>query len=288
MMMIHSYACHSSNALNTIEKCIAVVRNWMASNRLFINDSKTEFMIIGSRKQLAKISVDRVTVGDAIIKPVTYVRNRGVWFDQHVKMSDHIGKICSKAFCSLYNLRQIRKCLTDEACKTLVHALVTCHLDYCNALMLYVSQYQEQRLQRVLNAAARLICCLPKYYHISPVLYDLQWLPIKYRVIFKITLPVLKVLHGLAPSYLEDMILLCYFYQENESSQRKEPLMVTVLPDRPWQKMSTDLFELTGGKKIVVMDNYPRFIEILTLVKTRSQTVIQKLKSVFASKPCNG
>ena len=69
MMMIHSYMCHSSNALNTIEECIAVVRNWMASNRLFINGSKTEFMIIGSRKQLAKISVDSVTVGDAIIKP---------------------------------------------------------------------------------------------------------------------------------------------------------------------------------------------------------------------------
>ena len=98
MMMIHSYMCHSSNALNTIKKCIAVVRNWMTSNRHFINDSKTEFMIIGSRKQLAKISVDSVAVGDVIIKPVTYVRNLGVWFDQHVKMSDHIGKICSKAF----------------------------------------------------------------------------------------------------------------------------------------------------------------------------------------------
>ena len=75
---------------------------------------------------------------------------------------------------------------------------------------------------------------------------------------------------------------LCHFYQENQSSQRKEPLMATVLPDRPWQKMPTDLFELTGQKYLVVMGNYSRFIEILTLVKTTSQTVIQKLKSVFA------
>ena len=66
---------------------------------------------------------------------------------QHMEMSDHNGKICSKAFYSLYNLRQIRKCLTVEACKTLVHALVTCHLDYCNALLHDVSQYQQQRLQ---------------------------------------------------------------------------------------------------------------------------------------------
>ena len=58
--------------------------------------------------------------------------------------------------------------------------------------------------------------------------------------------------------------------------------MATVLPDRPWQKVSTDLFELTGRKYLVVMDYYSRFIEILTLFETASQTVIQKLKSVFA------
>ena len=67
------------------------------------------------------------------------------------------------------------------------------------ALLHDVSQYQQQRLQRVLNAAAWLISRLPKYYHISPVLKDLHWLSIKYRVIFKITLLVFKVLHGLAP-----------------------------------------------------------------------------------------
>ena len=78
---------------------------------------KTEFTIIGSRKQLAEISVDSVTVGDAMIKPGTSLRNLGAWFDQHMTMSVNIGKMCSKAFYSLYNLRQIRKCLTDEACE---------------------------------------------------------------------------------------------------------------------------------------------------------------------------
>ena len=66
-----------------------------------------------------------------------------------------------------------------------------------------------------------------------------------------------------------------------EPSQRKEPLMTTDLPDRSWQ-VSTDLFELAGQKYLVVMDHYLRFIEILSLVETTSQVVIQKLKSVVA------
>ena len=91
----------------------------MVSSWLFINNSKTKFMIIASCKQLAKIIVHSVTVSDAMIKPLTSPPNLGAWFNQHATMSDHIGKICSKAFYSLYNLQQIRKCLTDEACKTL-------------------------------------------------------------------------------------------------------------------------------------------------------------------------
>ena len=62
----------------------------------------------------------------------------------------------------------------------------------------------------------------------------------------------------------------------------KEPLMTTDLPDRLWQKVSTDLLELAGQKYQVVMDYYLRFIEILSLVETTSQVVTEKLKSVFA------
>ena len=58
-------------------------------------------MIIGCRQQLAKIRVDSISVGDAMIKPVTSLRNLGVWFDQQMTKSDRIGKVCSKAFYSL-------------------------------------------------------------------------------------------------------------------------------------------------------------------------------------------
>ena len=69
---------------------------------------------------------------------------------------------------------------------------------------------------------------------------------------------------------------------EKRTITKKEPPMTTDLPDKSWQRVSTDLFELAGQKYLVVMDYYSRFIEILCLVETISQVVIQKLKSVFS------
>ena len=59
-----------------------------------MNDSKTEFMIIGTRKQLTKVNIDGLTVGESSIVPVTSVRNLGSWFDQNLSMIPHINKIC--------------------------------------------------------------------------------------------------------------------------------------------------------------------------------------------------
>ena len=74
----------------------------------------------------------------------------------------------------------------------------------------------------------------------------------------------------------------CQFCQQHQPSQRKNPLITSVPPHRPWQKVSTDFFELAGQTYIFVMNYYSRFTKILSLVEIPSQAVIQKLKSVFA------
>ena len=62
----------------------------MIKDKLRLNDNKTEFMIIGTRKQLAKVNVDGLSVGESIIATVTSVRNLGSWFDQNLSMIPHI------------------------------------------------------------------------------------------------------------------------------------------------------------------------------------------------------
>ena len=58
-----------------------------------MNDSKTKFMIIGIKKQLPKVNMDGLTVGESSIVPITSVRNLGSWFDQNLSMIPHINKI---------------------------------------------------------------------------------------------------------------------------------------------------------------------------------------------------
>ena len=68
-----------------IEECIAEDRIWMISPLLLINDTKTEFFIIGSYQQLSKVSIESIAVGTSVIKPVEYVRNLGAWPPQLVR-----------------------------------------------------------------------------------------------------------------------------------------------------------------------------------------------------------
>ena len=77
----------------------------------------------------------------------------------------------------------------------LANALVSSRLDYCNSLLFGISKLNILRLQRLQNCLARAITKTSKFEHITPVLTNLHWLPVKQRNDFKIALIVHKVLH---------------------------------------------------------------------------------------------
>ena len=80
------------------------------------------------------------------------------------------------------------------------------YVDYCNGLLFGLPNVQIAKLQRVQNAAARLILGFGKFSHITPALYELHWLPVSLRIDYKILLLTFKCIYGLAPTYLSDLI----------------------------------------------------------------------------------
>ncbi len=121
-------------------------------------------------------------------------------------MHQHVGMLCKNGFYHLRNIGQVHKNLTRDAAETMINAFVTSRLDCCNALLYGLPNCQISRLQRIQNAAARVITHTNQYDHITPALKDLHWLPISSRTEFKCLVIVWKALHGLAPKYLSDLI----------------------------------------------------------------------------------
>jgi len=80
--------------------------------------------------------------------------------------------------------------------------LISSHLDYCNSLLYGVGDGLLKKLQAVQNAAARVVTGTKKFDHITPVLRDLHWLPVRQRIKYKLAMTVYKCLGGLAPTWL--------------------------------------------------------------------------------------
>ena len=95
------------------------------------------------------------------------VTNLGVTIDSELRMADHIANFCKSSYFQLRQLRQIRRSLTTDARKTLVHAFISSRLDYCNSLLFGIGEGLVKKLQSVQNAAARFIMGIKKHDHIT-------------------------------------------------------------------------------------------------------------------------
>ena len=191
-----------------MEKCIDEIRTFLHENKLCNNGDKTEFMIIGSKNNLQKLEANSITVNNIQIKAVDKVKNLGVIFDKAMTMEKQVNSMCKKAFFNIKNIAHVRKSLNKEDTKTAIHALVTPHLDYGNALLYGTNKKLVDKLQVAQNSAARLIERLRKYDRISHVRKDLHWLPVQARIKFKILNMTWKALNNESPMYMQDLLTL--------------------------------------------------------------------------------
>ena len=121
-------------------------------------------------------------------------------------LAPHVSSVTKTAHYHLRNLACIRKYLDDTSAEKAVHAFVTSRLDCGNALLFGIRQTSIQKLQKVQNTAAKLVLKRRKYAHVTPLLRQLHWLPIKFRIDFKLLVLTFKCIHNVAPSYLSQML----------------------------------------------------------------------------------
>ncbi len=172
------------------------------------NDDKTIFMLVGNKPKVKEVVFDSVVIGESYISSSLNCTNLGAGFHSDMSMRHHVNLVCKSGYYHLRNIARIRKCLTHEALQTVIHALISSRLDYCNTLLAGVPNCVLEKMQYLQNSAARLLSGTRKYDHITPILKSLHWLPVRCRIDFKVLLLTYKALHGKAPEYI--CYLLCF------------------------------------------------------------------------------
>ncbi|KAL2104366.1 hypothetical protein ACEWY4_001234 [Coilia grayii] len=192
-----------ASSMTKVLDCLNDIQCWMSRNFLQLNENKTEVILFGPPNQVSDL---KKMLGPLSPNYHSIIKNLSVYFDTALNFNKQISNVVKSSFYQLRTIAKIKSFFTLKDLQTLIHAFITSRLDYCNSMYTGLTQSNLGRLQLVQNAAARLLTGTKKRQHITPVLVKLHWLPIKFRIDFKLLLFVFKVLNGLASQYVKDLI----------------------------------------------------------------------------------
>ncbi|KAF7250878.1 Protein translocase subunit SecA [Varanus komodoensis] len=175
---------------------------WMRAYKLKLNSDKMEVLLVGG---LSSWVGDLDLVLNGVALPLKdRVHSLRVLLNPELTLEAQVSAVARSAFHQLRLIHQLRRYLEDNCLATVTHPLVTSRLDFCNALYMGLSLKTVRILQMVQNRATRLLMRTGHYSHITPVPYQLHWLPIEVRAQFKVLVITYKALNGLGPGYLKE------------------------------------------------------------------------------------
>ena len=260
--------------------CLQDVADWMSSNRLQLNSSKTEVMWVASDRKQHLLPNNPFSVSDALIKPVLCVRDLGIYLDSDTSMRSHIVKTVAGCFGAMRTLRSISHSVPKPVLRTLVSALVLSRLDYGNAMLFGLPDVQLLKYQAVLNSAARLIFGAGGRCHVTPLLQQLHWLSARERITFKIACFVWRCINGLGPAYLSNSLQLVS-HSGRRTGLRSEKTMNLVTPrmrnvthgDRAWPAAAAAVWNYLEPRSLQTETDYLAF-------RRGVKTMLFKLRSL--------
>jgi hypothetical protein len=196
-------------AIQNIEQCCLAIKSWMNTNKLKLNDQKTEALLCGPPQRRESCPRQCIQVGGATIPFASSVKSLGVVLDSDLSFDAHISFVVKTCFFHVRALSKIRNYITRPSANTVAVSLVLSRLDYCNSLLAGLPQTQIKRLQAAQNAAARVVTGSRRSDHITPILRELHWLPVCDRIKHKVLSLTFNAVKDSQPAYMADLVR-CY------------------------------------------------------------------------------
>ena len=208
--------------VNEVPQCFQSISQWMANHFLQLNPGKTEIIVFGSPSVLRSLTINGTFLGpnsNICIRFKPVVKNLGFWLDRTLSFTDQVNKVKSSCFLKLRNIAKMKSYLTVPQMRILVQAVILSKLDYCNSLYFGCTVAVIRQLQVIQNRACRVIFGMSRTESVNQKLKDMHWLKVNERIEFKLLLLVFKSVNGLAPHYLNELIVF-----NNDSGLRRKSL----------------------------------------------------------------
>ena len=191
-----------------IPQIVTMISTWMSKFALKINPDKTEIIVFYPPSLSRSVIINGTILADGTcIRFSSSVKYLGVYFDPQLTLRSHINHVSSRCYLLLRNIGRIRSILSQSQIEVLVHAVISSKIDYCNSIYYGINKDAISALQKIQNAAIRMIFKFKKRYSVSQYFAKLHWLKVEQRVYYKIILLVFKCVYNRAPTQLIDKIV---------------------------------------------------------------------------------
>ena len=197
--------CSIETSLN---QDLSNINRWLIANKLTLNMTKTEFMLIGSRQKLNSLSAFPVLeINGTQLNRVNFTKSLGVLIDENLTWSNHINAITKKISSGIGSIKRISHCVPPATLHTIYHGLVQSHFDYCSVVWGNCAKTLSDKLQRLQNRAVRVLTNTCYDADANQLLNELGWENLETRRQKLKAEMVYKSLNGLAPNYLSSRFI---------------------------------------------------------------------------------
>ena len=165
---------HILDLQNRVERTVNLAQRWFTENSLKINPTKTDLMLVKSKKrELNHRFVIRF--GEAQIYPSAAIKVLGMTVDKNLTFETQISSVIRRCYATLGGLAKFSRALPEEVKKMIIEALVFPHLSYCITVWAGCGEIQKRRIQKIINHSAQIVKGVGRSAHVTQILRELNW-----------------------------------------------------------------------------------------------------------------
>jgi uncharacterized protein YlzI (FlbEa/FlbD family) len=213
-----------------LQKCLDEVQIWYYRNKLKINASKCNTLLLGTAQKLKTVDIDKcsITFGNCILKRANSVKYLGITIDSNLSWDQHISNMCRSIAPKIALLRRLKGSVPKEILCQIYKTYIQPLFEYGCTIWSSTSEKNLNKLQRLQNSSARIVEGCFDYVNTRghDIVRNLGWPDLNDRWYYLLAGLIFKCINGIAPRYLSDQIVFVNNINTRQTRHHELNLMV--------------------------------------------------------------